>query len=343
MPSQRHPFLEPLPLAGGRALPNRILPGPMEGITTGAFGTVLSRAGYVRCWVTPFLRLTTGVPRSARLREQLAPYVETGLPFVVQVMGTQIELLGAAAARLVALGAVGIDLNCACPSRTVLANGAGGARLRHPEWIVAALRALRLAVPGYGVSIKLRSGLADPAEMAEILPAVAAGAPDFVTLHFRTAAENYDVVPGGWQRLARARALLPGVLLVGCGDVRTAADALRLHAETGVDGVAAARGLLRNPRLLLDIEEACAGRPPGGLERQRCLARLRDMALLALASGRTKPGFVLEVARNMLGERDALFQDLYRCHTLAQAAARLTAELPPEETYEPQSRPAGPA
>ena len=34
--------------------------------------------------------------------------------------------LCAAAVGLAELGAVGIDLNCACPSRTVVANGAGG-------------------------------------------------------------------------------------------------------------------------------------------------------------------------------------------------------------------------
>jgi tRNA-dihydrouridine synthase C len=328
MTQGRHPFLAPLPLAAGRALPNRILPGPMEGVTGGAFCAVLSRAGYVRCWVTPFLRLTTGVPRAVRLREHLDAFLGTGLPVLAQVMGTNIELLCGAAVRLAALGVAGIDLNCACPSRTVLANGAGGARLRHPEWIHAALRALRLAVPGCGVSVKLRSGLADPAEMADILPAVAAAAPTFVTLHFRTAAESYAPVRGGWQRLARARTLLPGVVLVGCGDVCTAAAALRLQAETGVDGVAAARGLLRNPRLLLDIEDACAGRAPPAPTRQQALARLCDMAQTALAGGLTRPGFVLEVARHMLGESDALFQDVSRCRSLRQVAERLAAEVP---------------
>jgi tRNA-dihydrouridine synthase C len=309
----------------------------MEGVTTGAFCAVLSRAGYVRCWVTPFLRLTTGVPRPARLREHFEPYLAAGLPFVAQVMGVNIELLCGAAARLAELGAVGIDLNCACPSRTVVANGAGGARLRHPEWIATALRALRLAVPGCGVSIKLRSGLECPAEMTDVLPAVAAAAPDFVTLHFRTVDENYDPVPGGWRRLARARALLPGILLVGCGDVLTAADALRLHTETGVDGVATARGLLRNPRLLLDIEDACAGRVPVLLGRCQRLAALHAMAFAAWECGRTRPGFVLEVARTMLGEQDPLFRELSRCRQLRQAVERLAAEVSPGETHDPQS------
>lgn len=338
----QHPFLEPLPFSGGRSLPHRILPGPMEGITTGSFCVVLSRAQYVRCWVTPFLRVTTGVPRPARLRLHLAPYVDSGLPVVAQVMGLNIELLCATAARLAEQGAIAIDLNCACPSRTVLANGAGAGRLRHPEWIEAALRALRQALPNCGLSIKLRSGLADPAELADVLPAVAAAAPDAVTLHFRTAAENYDPVTGGWERLARARELLPGIVLIGVGDVLTAADALRLHAETGVDGVAAARGLLRHPRLLRDIEDACAGRPGSAPSRAAALATLRDLAVTGAAAGPGRPGFVLEVARIMLGETDPLFKELACCRTLHQAAERLSAAAP-EDAHDPQSCPQSPA
>jgi len=314
----------------------------MEGITAGSFCAVLSRAGYVRCWVTPFLRVTTGVPRPARLRLHLAPYLDSGLPVVAQIMGLNLDLLCATAARLADQGAVAIDLNCACPSRTVLANGGGAARLRHPEWIAAALRALRQALPGCGLSIKLRSGFADPAEMADILPAVASTAPDFVTLHFRTAAENYDPVPDGWARLARARELLPGILLIGCGDVLSPADALRLHAQTGVDGVAVARGLLRQPRLLRDIEDACAGRRPATPTREQALAVLRDMAVTAAATRSGRPGFVLEVARTMLGEADPLFKELAGCHTLQQAAVCLSTAVG-EGRHDTQSRPQGSA
>ncbi|NLF16949.1 MAG: tRNA-dihydrouridine synthase family protein [Lentisphaerae bacterium] len=320
-----HPYLQPLRLTGGAVLPSRILPGPMEGITTGSFCAVLAAAGQVSCWVTPFLRVTTGLPRPARLRLHLSPYLSTGLPVVAQVMGLDLGLLGATAAGLVRAGAVGVDLNCACPSRTVVANGAGAARLRHPEWIAAALQALRQALPQAGLGIKLRSGLTDPAEMDDVLAAVAGAAPDFVTLHYRTAAEGYAPVEGGWERLARARTRLPGVVLIGCGDVDSTEAALRLHRQTGVDGVAAARGLLRRPWLLVDIAAACAGRPTAGADRRRALSSLRDMAVAAAAQRPGRTGFVLEVARQMLGDDDALFRELSRCQTLEQAARCLQA------------------
>lgn len=332
--ADRHPYLLPLRLPGGAVLPHRIVPAPMEGITTGAFCAVLSRARCVRCWVTPFLRVTTGVPRTARLRAFLGPYLDSGLPAAAQIMGLDTDLLCATAARLAGLGAAAIDLNCACPSRTVLAGGAGAARLRHPDWIAATLGALRDALPRCGLGIKLRSGLSDPRELEDVLPAVAAARPDFVTLHYRTAAEQYGPVPGGWDRIARARETLarcvpPGAApppLIGCGDVRTAADALRLHRQTGADGVAAARGLLANPWLLREIELACTGRMPALHGRAAALGLLREMVLEAARTqpGR-RPGFALEIARTMLGPDAPLFRELARCRTMRQAADRLEA------------------
>ena len=64
-------WLEPLPITGGRALPNRILPGPMEGITAGSFCAVMNELALVSTWVTPFIRVSEGILRPARLRHRL--------------------------------------------------------------------------------------------------------------------------------------------------------------------------------------------------------------------------------------------------------------------------------
>ena len=291
-------WLAPLPLAGGvKFLPNRILPGPMEGITDGSFCRVMASRGLVRAWVTPFIRISTAVPRLARLRQRLEPFglggvkAEEGrdaapadsmpagprLPVIVQLMGLDIPLLVETAKRLAELGAAGVDLNCACPSKVVVANGAGGARLRDPHWIRTALCELRKAVPELGVSVKLRAGMADSAsELPKILKAVRAAQPDFVMMHFRTVIEEYQVVPGGWERLARAKELLGAdIPLLGAGDVVSVDAAAALWRQTGVDGVTPARGLLRNPWLLQEIEAGCeAGAEEG--KRQKAEGRSED-------------------------------------------------------------------
>ena len=93
-------LLKPIVFRDGRSLPNRLLPGPMDGVTEGSFLSVLSRRGYVWSWHTPFLRISTGVPGRGKLRTKLAPFIATGLPFTVQVMGLDGGRLAATAARL---------------------------------------------------------------------------------------------------------------------------------------------------------------------------------------------------------------------------------------------------
>jgi tRNA-dihydrouridine synthase len=237
-----------------------------------------------------------------------------------------IPLLTATAQRLAALGVVGVDLNCACPSKTVLGNGAGGALLRRPAWIHDALVALRKACPELGLSVKLRAGFACPDEMPAILAAVRAAEPDFAILHFRTVAEQYAKVPNGWERLARARELVPDMPLLASGDLFTAADALQVWRECGVDGVAPARGMLRNPFLLQDIERACQGKPPCPASPAAFVALLADVAADANHAPDTHHGFVVELASHILGRKSGAFQQLVACRNLGEAI-ELLAEL----------------
>ena len=364
-PSPSHPpgglsrWLRPLPLPGGRELPNHILPGPMEGITRGSFCTVMAERGLVRCWITPFIRVSVGVPGRGRLRERLREFMATGLPAMVQLMGTDIPTLSATAARLLDLGVAGIDLNCACPARKVLRNGAGGGRLRELRWIREAVAALRRVCRDNGLSVKLRTGYDHPSELPAIMEAVRAGEPDYVVLHYRTVTESYRAVESGWDRLAQARERFPDVRLLASGDLFSVRDAVTVGRRTGVDGVAPARGILRNPWLLRDIEEACGGRledervsnpvcaPAGaategarrmpraslscsGPENRSRIGFLRDVALRSRRAETARPGFVLELARHLLGPEHRHFAELSACPTLAAARALLNA-LPPRQ------------
>jgi tRNA-dihydrouridine synthase len=319
-------WLDPLPFRSGKGLPNRIMPGPMEGVSEGAFVKVLSRRGLVPCWISPFIRISTGVPRQVRMRERLAVYFDSGLPVVVQLMGTDWRLLAGAAKNAAALGAVGIDLNCACPVPRVFNNGGGGRCLERPMWIRDALLAIREAVPETGVSVKLRTGIVHPDEMEQILPLVKEAAPDFVIIHFRTVKELYNQVAGGHARLETARQLLPGVPLIGSGDLFSWQDAVRM-ASAGVDGVAPARGLIRNPWLLQEIAAACAGRAIPTVGDGAKAGLLAEIASEMTAGPGTR-GFILKLAAQTWGIDHGLFQRLSAEPTLGKLAGilRKTAE-----------------
>ena len=295
-------LLEPMLFPDGTSLP-RILPGPMEGVTDGAWLTILTRHHWVDAWWTPFLRISTGVPRRSRLAAWLQPYLATGLPVIAQIMGEDTARLAETARRLHELGAAAIDLNCACPSPVVVRNHSGGERLRHPEWIATTLQAMKQAVGTAPVGVKLRVGYESSAEFASgIAPAVCAAHPDFVTVHFRTVLERYDQVPGGLARLSAAREMLQGITVIGSGDLFTPQDALAMQEKCGVDAVAPARGMLANPRLLVDIRQVLKGEMPKPFTSQEKSALLGEFVVHAPRH------FQLQIAANLYGKNTPEFR-----------------------------------
>ena len=302
-------WLQPLVFRDGRSLPNSILPGPMDGVTEGSFVSVLDAAGLAFSWFTPFIRISNGVPRRARLREKLAPYLATGKPVIAQIMGIYPDYLAETARRLHEIGAVCVDLNCACPSATVLGSHSGGYCLTDPDWMVEALTKMKAACGTHAISVKIRCGFYGTDEIPDIAAAIRETAPDMVTCHFRTVRELYKPVEAPYSRLAQMHALLPGIPFIGSGDLFSVEDARRMAEEAQVDGVAPARGLLKNPALLQELAAACAGNPCATLSAEQRLALLNR---IGEASGhrRRDQGFLLKIARVMFGEESSEFHQL---------------------------------
>ncbi len=316
MPRSPEILLEPLELAPGQILPCRILPGPMDGITEQSFLTAMSTRNWVPCWWTPFLRVSTGIPRRSRLTAWMQPYLDTGLPVIAQIMGTASDKLAETAGRLHEAGALCVDLNCACPSPKVIGNQGGGACLKNPAWIRETLLAMRKRCGNRAISVKIRAGFDSAAELPEITAALREAQPNLVSLHYRTVTEMYRPIHDGMQRLCQARDALRNIPLFGSGDLFNADDALRMFQETGVDGVLPARGLLANPALLLQIRSASAGLPLQELCNAEKLAFLRDLACPGCDNQRALNGFLLRMCATLFGRDSELFQHLVHMRKL---------------------------
>ena len=265
----------------------------------------------VDSWFTPFIRISCGVPRLSRFKARLAPFFSSGLPVIAQLLGTDTERLAESAARLHSLGAVCVDLNCACPSPQVLGSGGGGKSLLHPQWIKDTLLAMKTASNGKPVSVKLRCAYASPDEMEDIAAAVREASPDLVTCHFRTVMEMYEPVEDGHERLAKMHSLLGSIPFFGSGDIFTVQDALKMRSIAGVDGIAPARGLMKNPMLLREIRAACQGQPTGQMQMSS-QEKLQFLEQLGQLSGQSRKHqvFILKIARTMFGEDSQEFRCL---------------------------------
>jgi len=155
-----------------------------------------------------------------------------------------------------------VDLNFGCPVPKVTRRG-GGAALPWRRWLFE--RIVRAAVAAAGpagipVTVKLRKGIDDDHityRYAGLLAQEAGAAA--VALHGRTAAQGYAGV-ADWAAIAELKQALD-VPVLGNGDIWEASDALRMVAETGVDGVVVGRGCLGRPWLFADLAAAFAAPP----------------------------------------------------------------------------------
>jgi tRNA-dihydrouridine synthase B len=194
-----------------------------------------------------------------RKSAQLARIRADESPAAVQLFGSEPSVL-AEAARLVEGGIAGgvaptaIDLNFGCPVRKITGNGEGSALMRTPRRIEEIVRAVADAV-SIPVTAKLRVGWDEQHKNAvECALRAEAGGAAAVCIHGRTRTQQYSGEADLFAIGEVVRALR--VPVIGNGDVRDAASALRMLRETGCAALMIGRGAVGNPFVFREI--ACA-------------------------------------------------------------------------------------
>jgi tRNA-dihydrouridine synthase B len=210
--------------------------------------------------------LDTTVVRSGKIQRQLLSGIRPDdHPIGGQLMGAHPADFAAAAVRLVDNGYDVIDVNFGCPVKKVLGRHRGGYLLSDPPTAIEILRAVRDAVPpAVPMSVKLRRGMDDTPESTrkfyQIVDAAFELGVDAVTVHPRTVVQRYQGT-ADWRFLAEVKRYAGDRTVVGSGDLFAAEDVVRMMHDTGVDGVALARGCIGNPWLFADARAVLAGRP----------------------------------------------------------------------------------
>jgi len=297
-------FRQPLALTSRFTLPSRAILSPLEGIMNREnFFRAAVALRLIDSWMPPFIGIPKDAPpKTGALRRRFKPFLESGLPLTIQILGHDPASMGEACRRLFELGVGSVNVNCACPSPTVVSSGSGAALLRNPDLVKAILQSIRSAAPEICLGVKLRSGFRFPDELPEIAGAVREGGAHWVIHHFRTAAENYAPVDRteAYRRFQTCREGLSGTAFFANGDIRTAAEAELCRRECGCDGIAVGRGFLRNPFLLRTI---LTGEEPAADLRAEFLRRLT-----ANIANRRRDHFRLECVKMAYGEDSAEFR-----------------------------------
>jgi len=247
----------------------RILLAPMEGLLdhllrdtltqpargTSARGTPAG-CGIDAC-VTEFIRITNALlpaDRFYRVVPELRNrgYTPSGVPVRVQFLGSDPACMAENAARVAALGALGVDLNFGCPTKLVNRHGGGAALLKDPELMRQIVRAVRQAVPAaVPVTAKMRLGFDTPDRALECAAALADGGAAEIVVHARTRTDGYRP-PAYWEWIARIRDHV-AIPVIANGEIWTVDDARRCRTVSGCDDLMLGRGAVANPALALMI------------------------------------------------------------------------------------------
>jgi nifR3 family TIM-barrel protein len=175
----------------------------------------------------------------------------------VQLYGVDPKTISEAITMLIAEDrADHIDLNFGCPVPKVTRKGGGAALPWKQDLFSSILKAAVKAAGDIPLTIKMRKGIdADHLTFLDAGKAARDAGVTAVALHARTAADYYSG-QADWNSIATLREALPDVQVLGNGDIWSAADAIRMMRETGVDGVVVGRGCLGRPWLFGDLQRA---------------------------------------------------------------------------------------
>ena len=244
---------------------SRLFLAPMEGLADFVLRDVLTRIGGFDGAVSEFVRVSGSVlPR--RTYERLCPEVQNGCrtaagtPMVIQLLGSEPELMGLNAAQAATLSPYGVDLNFGCPAKTVNRSGGGAMLLADPSLLNRIVCAVRAAVPAaVPVSAKMRLGISDTSRAIDCAQALADGGIASLVVHARTKDDGYRP-PAHWEWIARIAEAV-AVPVVANGEVWTVEDWQRCRAVSGCDDVMIGRGAVADPFLARRIKGAVDAQP----------------------------------------------------------------------------------
>ena len=238
---------------------------PMEGVVDANMRHLLTSIGGIDTCVTEFIRITGQKLPENELLKKVPELLnggrtQSGVPVLVQFLGSDAQMLADHSAMAVDFGALGIDLNFGCPSKTVNKHRGGAVLLDEPETIYQLVKAVRSAVPAsVPVSAKMRLGNKDKSRALENASAVHSAGASSLVVHARTKLEGYRP-PAHWQWIRKIKDSVD-MPVIANGEIWTWDDFQLCREVSGCDDVMIGRGVLANPSLVLSIKQALSQQP----------------------------------------------------------------------------------
>lgn len=230
-------------------IPNNVFLAPMAGVTDKAFRIIAREHGCGLVY-TEMISAKALTYKNERTKALLDMQGEKQ-PIVVQLFGSEPEVMAQGALIAVELGAQIIDINMGCPVPKVVRNGEGSALLENPQLAREIVSAMVSAV-SVPITVKIRSGWGrDNIVAVSFAREMEKAGVSAIAVHGRTREQFYSG-QADWQIIKQVKAAV-FIPVIGNGDIWKAEDAGRMLEETGCDAVMLGRGVRGNPWLISQV------------------------------------------------------------------------------------------
>ena len=238
---------------------NAIILAPMAGVTDYAFRKVARQFGATYC-VSEMVS-SKAIHFRDKKTATLAEIKDDDRPLGIQIFGSDPKVM-AESAYLLSTATYEhrkndnipnvIDINMGCPVRKIVTAGDGSALLKNPTLCGEIVKEVVNAsqVP---VTVKIRAGWDfDSINCVEIAKIAEANGAAAVCVHGRTREQMYEPY-ANWEYIKAVKEAV-SIPVIGNGDIFSAADAIRMLEETGVDSLMIGRGAMGNPFIFDEIQ-----------------------------------------------------------------------------------------
>lgn len=220
----------------------------MRGVTTMHY-----RKAFVRHFqgldaeMAPFIPTVSADKINPKLLKDVLPENNSGLPLIPQLIGKNADDFVQMSRALNDLGYDEVNWNLGCPHKPIRNKQRGSGLLPYPERIDALLDTMCTGSP-CRISVKVRLGIAGPAELLKLIPVLNRYPLSEVIIHPRTAEQMYD----GAVDLDAFEAAFTAITRPVCynGDINDLSFFRTLESRfPTVERLMLGRGLLANPFL----------------------------------------------------------------------------------------------